>query len=211
MVGQKYSRTGLIDRTVQRRDARLFIVATEGAVTEPQYFRGLQERGIVDRLRVKIEVLPTPADEGTSAPRHVLDRLSEVSSRYNLIKDDERWLVIDADRVWERHLPQVAREALQKGFFVAVSRPCFELWLLLHVSDDVGSVRTCDDCSRALRAHLGGYSKSNLDMDWFPRSAILDAIDRARALDPGGGDRWPQATGSGVFRLASRLLERPGG
>ncbi|WP_437720858.1 RloB family protein [Sorangium sp. So ce861] len=196
---------------MQRRDARLFILATEGAVTEPQYFRGLQERGIVDRLRVKIEVLPTPLDEGTSAPRYVLDRLSEVSSRYNLIADDELWLVIDADRVWRRHLPQVVREALQKGFFVAVSRPCFELWLLLHVSDDVGSVSTCDDCARALRTHLGGYSQANLDMDWFPRSAILNAIDRARALDPGGGDRWPQSIGSDVFRLVSRLLGRPGG
>ncbi|XXT15629.1 RloB family protein [Sorangium sp. So ce429] len=209
MVGQKYSRTDLLDRSVQRRDARLFILATEGAVTEPQYFRGLQERGIVDRLRVKIEVIPTPLDAGTSAPRHVLDRLSDVAARYNLIADDERWLIIDADRGWERHLPQVTRGALQKGFFVAVSRPCFELWLLLHVSDDVTSISTCADCSRALRMQLGRYNKSNLDMDRFPRSAVLDAIGRARALDP-GGDRWPQSTGAHVHLLASRLLDTAG-
>lgn len=209
MVGQRYSRTGLLDRSVQQRDARLFILATEGAVTEPQYFRGLQERGVVDRLRVKIEVIPTPLDAGTSAPRHVLERLSEIASQYNLIADDELWLIIDADRVWERHLPQVTREAFQKGFFVAVSRPCFELWLLLHVSDDVSSISTCADCSRALRMQLGRYNKSNLDMDHFPRSAVLDAIRRASALDP-GGDRWPQSIGSHVYQLASRLIGAAG-
>jgi len=59
-VASPHRRTALIDRRIQHRDARLFVLATEGTETEPQYFLGLQERGLCDRSRVHIEVIPTP-------------------------------------------------------------------------------------------------------------------------------------------------------
>jgi hypothetical protein len=206
-VASKLSRTGLVDRRVQHHDARIFVVATEGTETERHYFTGLQERDIVDRSRVHIEVIVTPRVDGISAPKHVLARLDTFASRYHLVDGlDELWLVIDVDRWPEQQLSEVAQQCVQKRYLMAVSRPCFELWLLLHVAVDVSAIETCADCEVALRRILGAYNKSRLDLAPYTRAAIESAIARARVLDADESDRWPRAIGSHVHRLADRLL-----
>jgi hypothetical protein len=64
----KINRTKLLDRQQDRRDAKLFIVATEGKETEKQYFR------MFNSTRLKVEILATTED-GKSSPEYVLDRL----------------------------------------------------------------------------------------------------------------------------------------
>jgi hypothetical protein len=211
-VATRIQRTGLIDRRVQRRDARIFVIATEGTDTEPAYFRGLQERELIDRSRVRIEVIATPREDGTSAPKHVLRRLDAFAARYRLLEGlDELWLVVDVDRWPEQQLSEVGQEATQKGFSLAVSNPCFELWLLLHVAEAPVSTRACSDCEAEIRRVVGAYSKTNLDLGVFAvKAAVEAAIGRARALDTEGGSRWPHAAGSHVHRLAARLLEGAG-
>ncbi|MEO7331717.1 MAG: RloB family protein [Minicystis sp.] len=203
----KIRRTGLVDRRIQHRDATIFVLATEGTETERQYFLGLQARGIIDRSRIHLEVIATPREDTTSAPKHVLARLADFATRYRLIEGmDELWLVIDVDRWPEQQLSEVAQEASQKRFSLAVSNPCFELWLLLHLRSEVAEIRCCDDCAFALRATLGAYNKSRLDMDQFPRALVESALQRAAAVDD-AGERWPTTTGSHVHRLVRRLLE----
>lgn len=209
MAAGRVQRTGLLDRRVQRRDARIFVIATEGAETEPAYFRGLQEREVIDRSRVHIEVIATPREDGTSAPKHVLGRLDAFSTRYRLFEGlDELWLVLDVDRWPAQQLSEVTQEATQKRFGLAMSNPCFELWLLLHVADVPPHAHTCEGCETELRRVLGTYSKTRLNPEIFAaRPAVETAIARARALEH-DGHRWPQALGSHVHRLAARLLER---
>ena len=197
-------RTKLLDRNVHDRDARIFVVATEGGETEPQYFRGLQERGIISRNRVKIEIVETT--EGASAPRRVIERLNLFAQDYLLTHDDELWLVIDIDRWPERQLSEVAQEAVQRGYHLAVSNPCFELWLLLHASDPESNGMNCAACAAALRRILGSYDKASLQIDAFARDGLTVAIERARNLDTDPNDRWPQAMGTRVHRLVERLL-----
>ena len=204
----RIQRTGLIDCRVQHRDARIFVIATEGTDTEPAYFRGLQEREVIDRSRVHIEVIATPREDGTSAPKHVIGRLDAFASRYRLLTGlDELWLVIDVDRWPAQQLSEVAQAAAQKRFELAVSNPCFELWLLLHVADAPAALHSSAECETELRRVLGAYNKANPDLAIFARRpAVEAAIGRARALDPGDASRWPHATGSHVHRLAARLL-----
>jgi len=204
----RIQRTGLIDRSVQHRDARIFVIATEGAVTEPAYFRGLQEREVIDRARVHIEVIATPREEGSSAPKHVLGRLASFASRYRLLEGlDELWLVLDVDRWPAQQLSEVAQEATQRHYDLAVSNPCFELWLLLHVADAPAGVHSSAACEVELHRVLGTYNKARPDLATFARrSAVEAAITRARALDPDDASRWPHETGSHVYRLAARLL-----
>ena len=207
-MAARIQRTGLIDRTVQHRDARIFVIATEGTDTEPTYFRGLQERAVIDRSHVHVEVVETPREGGASAPKHVLGRLDAFASRYRLFEGlDELWLVIDVDRWPAQQLSEVAQVATQKGYELAVSNPCFELWLLLHVADAPAGAQTSAECEAGLRRALGAYRKTSLDLATFARRAAVEAaIGRARTLDPGDGSRWPHETGSHVYRLAERLL-----
>jgi hypothetical protein len=80
-------RTGL-------RDAALFVVATEGAVTEKQYFLGLKAR--LHNPRVHLEFL-TRDDPSRSSPDDVLGVLARFAREWILLDGDQLWLVIDRD------------------------------------------------------------------------------------------------------------------
>ena len=89
------------------RDDRLFIVACDDTFAPEQYF------GFLKLIRVKVHVVPTV--DGTSAAKHVLDRLLEFQHE----EDDERWLVLDTDHcVRGTHIQgflAALQEAKQKG------------------------------------------------------------------------------------------------
>lgn len=195
-------RTGLLDRSVQRRDARLYLVATEDTYAGEQYFAALQQNGVVDARRVKVHVITTPEGSGRSSPRAVLARLRDFEA--GLLPMDERWLSLDRDRWPERLLGEVCREALQAGWFMAVSHPCFEAWLLLHLCDEVPD--QARGCEEALRTLLGSYSKTNLPCKPWTLPTVREAIERARARDTAPADRWPRQPGSHLYRLVERLL-----
>jgi RloB-like protein len=76
------------------RDATLFVIASEGAVTEPRYFNGIKERW--HNPRVHLEVL-TQDNPTHSSPEHVLRTLDRFSRAYNLREGDQLWLCMDRD------------------------------------------------------------------------------------------------------------------
>ena len=140
-----------LDHTVpHERDTRLIVIATEGSVTEEQYF------DLFESKRVQIKVLGT--EDGKSAPKYVFDRLADYKKDYQLGKDDQLWVMIDVDRWETAHLSEVSSESLKKKFLMAVSNPCFELWLYLHHGDVRPGCRiTADELEEKLRAAMGFY------------------------------------------------------
>ena len=121
-------------RPANKRDATLYIIATEGEKTEPKYFNALVSKEYFYNTKIHIEILTM--DYGNS-PRQVINRLNTFKKKYNLNKSDELWLVIDRDyQSWnESEISEIAQQCLQKGYFLGLSNPCFELWLLLHLED----------------------------------------------------------------------------
>lgn len=192
------ARTKLVARRFGQRDARLVVVATEGARTEPAYFDALKLNGVIDRNRVVLEVIPTGADN-KSSPESVLARLKEAAERYELKDFDGKWIVLDVDRWGERKLSEVAQEATQMGANLAVSNPSFEVWLLLHVSESCPARQR--DIETELRKALPGWSKSVLDASCFSKERVAEAVVRARA-SANSKDRWPlTAPGTHMHRL----------
>jgi len=190
-----------LDRAAQHRDARLFVVAVEGEETERQYFGHLAIKEIVPPSKVKIHVIPTV--EGRSAPEHVLKRLDDF--QVNVKPLDEQWLVIDVDRFGASKLASVYREAVAKGYQLAISNPCFEWWLLLHFTE-APRATTSQACEPELRRLLGSFNKSRLIADRYTRDNVALAVERARARDQEPA-RWPVQVGSHVYRLVTRLLK----
>jgi len=190
------------------RDDRLFVIATEDTYAPDRYF------GIFKNPRIKVRVLPT--EGGRSAPAHVLDRLEEFAQEFQTMEDDELWLMLDTDHwVEPNHIAnfdKVCAEAIRKGYYLAHSNPCFEIWLLLHVTDlDPGDqfIR-CNEVVQRLKSILGEYGQGTIGPERFPLEAVAVAVDRAERLDKAPDDRWPPKTGSHVYKLAKKVLVAPG-
>jgi hypothetical protein len=178
------------------RDDRLFIVACDDTYAPKQYFDFF-------RLpRVQVYVVGTP--DGSCAASEVLDRLL----RFNHEEEDELWMLLDTDHyVQGTHLASFVAalsEAKRQGVNVALSKPSFELWLLLHHVEEtgLGELPTAKDVEAALRARLGQYNKTNLRREHYPLASVCDACNRAERLDAtvAGGD-IPLENTTRVYRL----------
>ena len=193
------NRTKLLDRQHDRRDARLFVIATEGAATEKQYFE------MFGSSRIKVKVLETGSDN-QSAPQYVLDRLNSFKEQFDLHEDDMLWLVLDVDRWGDEKLSLVCREAKQKNYHLAISNPCFEVWLYLHCGELNPDDKTCKQFKARLRKILGSYNGSNLDLSQY-ESNLSIAVERAKILHSDLRQNWPPVIGTHVYRLVEILLQ----
>lgn len=189
-----------LDRAVPHlRDTRLLIIAAEGRETERQYFAMFRS------TRVQVKVLS--ADDNRSAPEHVLERLRQFRDEYELGEGDALWLMLDVDRWGDKKLAAITQQANTSGFGLAVSYPCFEVWLLFHFSDQAPSAAKCAEVESALREAMGGsYSKTRLEEARF-QPFIHAAADRAQSADPSPQGRWPSAPGSHVYRIVRVLID----
>lgn len=193
-----------LDRDRQEyRDDRLYIIACCDTYAPKQYFESFQLRG------VQVHVVPT--EEGDSHAEYVLDRLLEVEHE----EDDERWLVLDTDHcIQGTHLPRfltALKRAREHKVQVALSRPCFEFWLLLHLIDEkdprLVGIANASDAEGLLRQILGTYNKRNLDTAVYPLETVAQAIQRSANLDEtvSGGD-IPNANTSRVHHIWQSVI-----
>jgi RloB-like protein len=122
-----------LQRKTGFRDAKLIIIATEGIVTEVEYFNQLRDQDILSPLRFQIKVIPP--NENKSAPNHVIKSLTNYKKQYQIKADDELWMVIDRDRWNVKMISEIISQCKQKGIGLCISNPCFEIWLILHYED----------------------------------------------------------------------------
>lgn len=115
---------------------------------------------------------------------------------------DEVWCVFDVDEF--PHVAEAVRSAADEQFFVAVSNPCFELWLLLHFVKHTAHLSDYASLRPKLARHLGNYDKNRLNTALF-RDGVSDAVERARELDPTGA-AFQLNPSTGVWRLVERIM-----
>ena len=204
------------------RDARLIVIASEGKDTERIYFKALAKE--YTNPRVHVHILERSVDEqNNSSPEHVLKQINDYKGHYELESDDELWLVVDRDRWTEAMLSHVATECAQDNFMhVALSNPCIELWLLLHLVD--ATLLTTEEqqlwienrrrsknadpyLKVRLRQEMGSYHESSYDAKMLIEHVEV-AITRAKSMDKNPADRWPQTLGTRVYLLAESVMNR---
>lgn len=168
-----------------------FVVATEGQETEPRYFSMFNSKNST------VHVVLLKSKQKTS-PGQVFDRLNKA----DIGKTDRAWIVIDRD-TWEvDELNQVFDGCKAKGYKMALSNPMFEYWLLLHFEDGNG-VHAGNVKSR-LETHLPDFTKSHVEIHKI-EPGIDEAIRRAERKDTPPCEKWPETTGTTVYRLVKEL------
>jgi hypothetical protein len=142
-----------------REPKPVILIVCEGEKTEPGYFEGFARA--CHNSRVRITLAPehgVPRTLVATAKKH--KKSAEDAARR---EDDENlafdavWCVFDVD-----DHPQIAdarQMARDNCIELAVSNPCFELWLLLHFRDSPGMQHRGKIC-QVLSAHVPGYDKA---------------------------------------------------
>ena len=204
------------------RDARLIVIASEGKDTERIYFKALAKEYTNPRVHVHI-LERGEAEQNNSSPEHVLKQLNDYKEQYALESDDELWLVVDKDRWTEAMLSRVATECAQDNYMhMALSNPCIELWLLLHLVDATSlsseeqqqwlenrrKSKSADPYLKVrLRQEMSSYHEAAYDAQMLI-AHVEEAIERAKTLDKNPADRWPQTLGTRVYLLAESVMNR---
>ncbi len=182
----------------QRRYKKMFVIAAEGAKTEPIYF------GMFNHGQNTIQVKPLRSKH-KSAPKHVLARMKKHLAEEGLRNTDEAWLVVDTDQWSPQDLDELHAWSTSKtNYGFAVSNPKFEYWLLLHFEDGHG-ISTSAQCTTRLKTHLPSFDKACLDTAKV-RPGVDQAIQRARTRDNPPCEKWPQITGTTVYKLVEKLV-----
>jgi hypothetical protein len=189
-------------RRVEFRDPkRFFFIAMEGKETEPRYF---DEFKTARDAKIQVKLVPNPKHK--SRPKEVLQRLHRYMRNNTTLPGDEGWLVIDRNSWPQDELDEVCRDAEACAYSVAVSNPCFELWLFLHLRENRPFIDR-HECQKRLAEVLPGYSpsiKSDFDVATLLKG-VEDAIRRGQALDTATTQPWPKSQCTRVYLLVSKL------
>lgn len=181
---------------------RLYVISTEGSQTEPIYFTLFRPKR-EDEFRMKM--LGNPRHK--TSPLEVVDRLVQFEKREKPGPNTEYWAVIDRDSWSEETLRETNSIIRDKpNYHLALSNPCFEMWLYLHFRDN-RCFSNRHDCQKQLKNIFPEYEKSNYDTQKL-LPGILNAIQRAEALagDASPDEPWPTKQGTHVFKLIEKLI-----
>lgn len=176
-----------------RQAKHTVLVYCGGVRTEPEYLDALRLEHRNNAVSVRIVA------EGADPERLVRRAAGHRNRQPGGF--DEVWCVTDVD---EFDLTRAVALARKERVSLAVSNPCFELWLLLHHADCTSHCTGYDDVANRLRKHVPGYDKCRLDFAATYREKVPAAVERARKLDPTGKE-FTANPSTNVWQLVERI------
>jgi hypothetical protein len=193
-----------LERKVGQRVSRQRLLVVCGAkVTERDYVQGLKSSAKNSAVSVRVVEHPKAPSQVVS---HAARLLEAAGDEY-----DETWCVLDVDEFTD--IGQAVADAARQQIRIALSNPCFELWLLLHFCDHRAHAPSYDHLVPYLAKHVpGGYSKTDLDFGRYEDSWRDPSCcsHRAKLLAPEGKE--PEVNPStGMWRLALAVGGPAGG
>ena len=187
-----------------REPRRRLLVVCEGAKTEPSYIRGLErwlrnvslEVDIYKEHGVPRSLVDWACDRKKEAEREA-KRQGDAFLGY-----DEVWCVYDVDE--HPQLPDAQQKARAHGVELAISNPCFELWLLLHFRESPGS-QTRHGMRKLLRRYIPSFEKI-VQFEQLQEN-LGNAKNRAQRLDNEARkvDEHGRNPTTGVYRLVESM------
>ncbi len=193
----KHHRRSRGRRRIPERDPfpEILIVVC-GQRTEKEYFEDFKQRG-TPNISIKVKV----------KDKSPLKQVEYAASLKEEGDFTQVWCVLDVDHF--DNLDAALIEAKRGGIEIAVSNPCFEYWLILHLADCARPFQLPNEVKDHLReTYVADYDKDAPCSDQF-RPRRRDAVDRGRRRDAvlNGGLGNPSTT---VWRLVELILDEQG-
>ena len=180
------------------------MIVCEGLVTEPHYFKEFRR---LERRLIELEIVPAGVPktvvEVAVAMKKKSDEMAKQRKDENL-RYDYVWCLFDIDE--HPNVEDAKQQARDNSLEIAISNPCFELWLLLHFQDQNAHIDR-NPLKHLCIKHMPGYVKTPFCDALFPNLAT--AIARAAKLDKRNeSNSKPFANPStGVYRLIQKIQQ----
>ena len=189
---------------------RLLIVH-DAEKTEPQYFAGLKDA--CDNPRVEILFANISGKDPLKLVKEAERLKSESLQRAKDERDNNQqyeqvWCVLDHDE--RPQIPQARELAKKADVQLALSTPCFELWLILHFSPPPGIMDAKSLTEKLRKASPKGYDhRKHVNFEYF-KDHVQRAVEGAKklhtlAMNLGDPDRNPSTA---VYRLVEEIQKR---
>jgi len=192
-----------------RDERQRILVLCEGKCTEPQYLVALRRRLRVPeqnfRLLCPPEIPNTPKEMVEEAKRRKRDKQESY---------DRVWCVFDVEAKLAQKcrdgLPEALNSARDTGIPIALSNPCYEIWLLWHSVDHAAWIAS--DAVQRRCEELGLiHGKHIQDVDSLISDFYGAAKSRAYTLDQAhirNGTEKPEDRNpsSGIYKLIDAVL-----
>jgi hypothetical protein len=204
---------------------KLYILSYEGTVSEKKYFNDFRESKFFNDSGL-VEIVPLKREKNTgSDPISVKRLLKKAKSSYKFKKTDEFWLIIDRDHWETKHKIDFDKLVIdcnkENNFFLAMSNPCFEIWLIMHLKDiteyseEVANklLKNASESSKKnyIDVVLGNLQDNGRGYNKRPNPEIFlpltkKAIERAKNLD-NTNEPYPKNLGTNIYKLIEKLLK----
>lgn len=193
--------TEITRRGAHRNRPKRVLIVSQGEVIEPFYFDGLKDEENIQDFA--LHVIHKPLDP-IRLVEHAL-RIPQYPSH------DQVWVLFDRDDTPDEQIEKAIRIAKKDAKITcALSDPCFDLWLLLHIRDINHPIERKDIYEKIKAKHPTFDEKKNKIVLYKDiKTGVDKAISRAKAMEDKhllDGTRPPPSTC--VWRLVSMLLKR---
>ena len=196
-------------KTESRRQNPRFLIVSEGAVTERQYLEAVKRSGRIPDVNLKLD------DPPPTSPKEIVKKARDLKKEAR--KDDPYdavWCVFDVEAKVSQNARPGLVEAIQMAkankIFIALSNPCFELWILLHEKQHTAAIYS-EDVRHACSSLGLVEGKHICNPDQLLNNCQI-AIQRAKDLDVmhQGNEtdkHEDQNPSSGVYKLVEAIYK----
>ncbi len=188
-----------------------FLIVVEGVVTECEYVNAIRRSLRLSSVTVRVET-------GHTDPIGIVEsakKLRKSASKYD--RYDEVWCVFDVEaKVTQQArygLPEAIDSARRSNISVAISNPCFEIWLLWHKESREGYTTSDDAQQRCKQIGITDpqAGKHIQNVDDLIESDYETARERAVKVDAGherNNTSTPEGRNpsSGVYQLIEAIF-----
>lgn len=221
---------------------KFYYLVYEGKITENQYFKYLQKSEYFKGESL-IKIIKLEKDSNQTDPKSIRDILLKKknnpedirgNNENNFSDNDEYWMIVDFDKCEKVHNINIQEDIIdvlskEKNCFMAMSNPCIEIWLLLHLknlngysnenldkilnNEKINNYKNFIDIE--LATAIGevcpekkgrGYKKRIDPKVFFSSTRIYEAIERAKSL-ANHEDDYPHGLGSDLYKLVENLVK----
>ena len=184
----------------------IVLIVTEGKKTEPQYLKGFADANRNSRVRIKvIGGAGVPKTIVESAKQHKADAdIRAKREKDDNLRYDEVWCVFDFDE--HPNVPDARQMARDNGIDLAISNPCFELWLWLHFAEQPGMRHRHELQKMLKKKYVPGYDE-HVDYSAHYAAGYGAAVRRATRLDEDAKADCEEGRNptTGVWRLTESI------